>query len=465
MTENHIVEWKQSWRDEYLKWICGFANAGGGTLVIGRDDNGKAVGVENAKKLLEDIPNKVRDVLGIMVDVQLHSENKHELVEIHVNAYPYPISYQGQYHFRSGSTKQELKGAALDRFLLQKQGMHWDGVPTPNVSIADLDAATLSSFRDRAARSRRLTSAVLEENDDQLLEKLHLKENQYLKRAAVLLFHPEPQRFVTGSSVKIGYFESDSEILFHDEVEGNLFHQVDTVMELLLAKYLKARISYEGVQRIETYPVPQEALREAVLNAVTHKEYAGGVPVQISVYDDKLIVWNEGQLPPDWSVERLMEKHPSKPYNPDIANTFFRAGLVESWGRGIEKIISACAAHGLSAPLIRTDLSGLWIEFSLQREEDATSGTGKGKQLGKKLGEKLGKKLGKTRAAIVRAMYENPRVTIPELARDLDMSTTAIENQVRSLKKDGYIKRVGAARGGYWEVLDSSESGSRVKEN
>jgi len=155
--EHQHVEWKESWRDEYLKWVCGFANADGGVLVIGRNDKGAAVGVENARKLLADIPNKVRDILGVMVDVNLR------------------------------------------------------------------------------------------------------------------------------------------------EVSG-----LDT---------LEAWISYDGLQRVETLPVPEPALREAVLNAIVHKEYVSGVPVQISVYPDQLMIWNPGHLPPNWTVERLLGTHASHPFN------------------------------------------------------------------------------------------------------------------------------------------------------
>jgi len=127
--EHQQTEWKQSWRDEYLKWICGFANAGGGTLVIGKNDQGQVTRLKGVRKLLEDIPNKVRDILGIMVDVNLCRENGREHLEIVVVPYPYPVSCKGEYHYhyRSGSTKQELKGAALDRFLLRKQG-RYDGI-------------------------------------------------------------------------------------------------------------------------------------------------------------------------------------------------------------------------------------------------------------------------------------------------------------------------------------------------
>lgn len=106
MEENQNIEWKELWRDEYIKGIAGFANASGGKLFIGINDKGEVSGLTDAQKLLEDIPNKVRDILGIMVDVNLHHAPTGSYVEIIVEAYPYAVSYKGQYHYRSGSTKQ-----------------------------------------------------------------------------------------------------------------------------------------------------------------------------------------------------------------------------------------------------------------------------------------------------------------------------------------------------------------------
>ena len=183
----------------------------------------------------------------------------------------------------------------------------------PHVSVGDLDAKALAYFRKQAMQSQRLSSEILNEPDRALLDKLHLTEGTYLKRAAVLLFHPDPERYVTGAYVKIGFFENNVDLRYHDEVHGDLFTQVNQTIEILRAKYLKALISYEGLQRIETYPVPDPALREALLNAVVHKDYSSGSPIQISVYPDKLMIWNPGQLPPEWTVERLLEKHASEP--------------------------------------------------------------------------------------------------------------------------------------------------------
>jgi ATP-dependent DNA helicase RecG len=363
MQESQNIEWKVNWKDEYLKWICGFANANGGNIFIGKNDKGEVIGVKNSKKLLEDIPNKVKDILGILVEVHLQKTEKGDLIEIMVEPYPFPVNYKGRYYFRSGSTLQELKGSALDKFMFQKRGKTWDAVPVPNVSANDLKDETFDFFKKRALISKRIDESILTENNKNILENLKLTDNYYLKRAAILLFHPNPEKYVTGAFIKIGYFQDDTELVFQDEVNGNLFEQIEKTIEILFTKYIKAIISYDGIYRVETYEYPKEAIREALLNAISHKDYAYGYPIQISVYDDKIMIWNEGGLPENWSVEKLFHKHSSKPRNPDIANAFFRTGYVEAWGRGTIKIVELCKKHGLPTPEYKNEGSDFWIIF------------------------------------------------------------------------------------------------------
>ena len=364
MNENQNTEWKESWRDEYLKWICGFANATGGKIYIGVNDNGQVVGVADAGKLLEDIPNKVRDVLGIIVDVNLLEENGLKYIEIDVPPYSNPINYKGQYHYRSGSTKQELKGAALNRFILQRTGRHWDEFPIEWAGIEELSANALNRFRKEAARSGRVDEDVLNDHTEHLLHDLRLiDEDGHLNRAALLLFHPDPERFVFGAYIKIGFFRDDKGNLeFQDEVHGALMEQVDKAMDLIKTKYLIYRISYEGISRRETPQFPVEAVRESLMNAVAHKDYASAVPIQISVFPDHITFWNAGQLPESWTTDKLFESHASTPYNPLIANAFFRSGDIESWGRGYKRILEAVSAYKLLPPKLEM-LSGLMITY------------------------------------------------------------------------------------------------------
>ena len=223
MVEKQNVEYKVRWRDECLKWICGYANAEGGVLYIGKDDDGIVVGLSNGKKLLEDIPNKVRSVLGIIVDVNLHSVPLGEFLEIVVSSYPSPVSYKGQFHYRTGSTKQELKGAALNKFLLQKFGVNWDEETVPAICEKDLDEHAFTHFRELAVTKQRLSSDVINEPNLGLLAKLHLIKEGMLTRAALLLFHNDPEKFVTGAFVKVGFFKNDADLIYHDEIHGDLF--------------------------------------------------------------------------------------------------------------------------------------------------------------------------------------------------------------------------------------------------
>ena len=375
LSESQNVEYKETWRDEYLKWICGFANAQGGSIYIGVNDDKHVVGLDDANRLMEDIPNKVRDVLGIIVDVNLLTENALNYIEIVVPPYSNPINYKGQYHYRSGSTKQELKGVALNRFLLERAGMHWDEYVVSGVQVSDLSNEAFKRFRDTSAKTHRIDEDVLNDSDEELLNNLLLVDvsTNQLKRAGLMLFHPQPERFVTGAFVKLGFFAGDDDdLVFQDEVHGPLMLQVDRVMQLLKERYLVYTISYEGHHRQESIPYPEDALRESVLNSIAHKDYTSGIPIQISVYPDHIVFWNSGQLPVSWTVRNLFEKHSSQPFNPLLANAFFRSGDIESWGRGYRRIVRLSELAHLLPPVVTTD-GGLMVTYynSVERQISA----------------------------------------------------------------------------------------------
>jgi ATP-dependent DNA helicase RecG len=361
MAENQNIEWKESWRDEYLKWVCGFANAKGGKIIIGKNDNGKIVGVANAKRLMEDIPNKIQTLLGIICDVNLKNKYGKDYIEIDVKPYDVLISYQGKYHYRSGSTKQELKGNALNRLLLKRAGKTWDDVVEPRAKFDDIDNLAIEAFKKGAAASKRLPFIANEENIEQILDNLLLLEDGNLKRSAILLFGENPCRFFINAFVKIGKFgQTDDDLRFHEVIEGNAFQLADKTLEVLDRKFFVSPISYNGLQRVENWEYPYEAIREIILNAIVHRDYMGA-PIQISVYDNKLIVWNEGSLPDDLTFEDLKKKHSSRPHNPILASTFFKGGLIEAWGRGTIKIINECKKAGLPEPIIEHSSGGISV--------------------------------------------------------------------------------------------------------
>ncbi len=277
---------------------------------------------------------------------------------------PNAISCKGEFHYRSDNKKQVLKGAALNSLFLRKFGRTWDDMPIPGVAPGDLDVRAFADFHKRAASSKRQPQGIIGESDEDTIEKLQLREAGMLKHAAVLLFHPEPHRHVMEACVKVGYFQG-SEILFHDLIEGDLFTQVDRTMDFLYTKYTRALISYDGNYRVETFPVPRQAMREAVVNAIIHRDYASNTTIQVRVYDDRIAIWNAAKLPPNWVEDQLAGKLPSRPHNPRIADAFFQAGLIEAWGGGVQRIMEICRKAGNPVPVWQLQFggTGLWLEF------------------------------------------------------------------------------------------------------
>lgn len=273
MPEAQNIEFKQSWHDDYLKWVVGFANANGGTIFIGKDDNGKVIGLSDYKKLMDDLPNKIKDKLGVMAEVNLHERDNLHFIEIITPAYAVPISLRGVYYYRSGSTNQELKGNALIEFLLKKTGKTWDDVIEPSATFNDFDIDSFQLFlQDVAASGRLPIDKVI--FYPEMLEKFRLIEGDKIKRAALVLFGKDPGKFYSNLVVKIGRFGiSDDDLKFQEIVEGNLFKILKEVPEILNNKFFVKAVDFEGLQRIEKGEYPVAALREMLLNALVHRNY------------------------------------------------------------------------------------------------------------------------------------------------------------------------------------------------
>lgn len=422
--ESQSTEWKWSWQDEYLKWLCGYANTDGGSIYIGVNDDGYIVGAKDSKRLLEGLPNKINDKLGVLASVKvftgrqgdnirygntvpqnissklinqyacglinldqmeetdrryrtlaiLEKENPlciahdgtMDYIEITVPRYPFAISCDGKYYKRSGSVLHELNGFELQNFLLERARLTWDAVPMPDTSADDLSKEALAVFRKKAVAKKRMTEAEAFAPDDVLLRDLKLYDRNHLVRAALLMFHPDPEQYVTGAYIKIAYFapagayghNKVDDIIYSDDVHGPLMTQVDKAIDLIYTKYLKALISYDGLQRVETFLWPKEGFREVLLNSVNHKAYETGIPIQIRVYDDKITIWNDGQWPDKIDVAKVYERHPSIPHNPKMADVFYRSGEIESWGSGFDKIKMECDQADAPYPVINANPKG-----------------------------------------------------------------------------------------------------------
>lgn len=449
MAEKQSVEWKAIWKDDYLAWICGFANAQGGKLYVGVNDEGVAVGLANSAKLLEDLPNKIRDAMGIIVNINLCQQDGKDFIEIEVPPYPVAISCKGAYYYRSGSTNQKLSGPELESFILRRRGVNWESSPLPRLTMADIDDGVVKFFKEKAAEKGRLEKEDIDESKEHLIEKLYLKNGDYLTNAAALLFAAKPERWFLGAFIKVGFFESDADLVYQDEVHGSLLQQMEKALELIYFKYMKAKISYKGIQRIERYPFPEAALREALLNAIVHKDYSSGIPIQVSVYDDRLYIANIGRLPETWTLENLLGKHASRPFNPNIAHTFYLAGFIESWGRGIEKIYDACKENGMPPPEYTVHPGDIMIKFTAPADLVIRSGN--------RVTERVTEKVTEKEAMVLSLIIEDPNFTTNELAQKLSLSRKTIAERIKSLKNKGIIRRFGSDTKGHWEVIEDDK--------
>jgi len=361
MPEDQTTEWKAAWHDDHLKVLGGFANGKGGRFLLGYDDFGHALGVSDSKRLLEELPQKIPQILGITPSIQLLPANGLDTLEIRVAASTVPISLRGRYYQRNGSVTKELQGTSLNEFLLHKSGLTWDAVIEDRASFDDIDPAAIKRFLADARKTDRLPDSETLPIPE-LLEKLGLAENGRLKRAAIILFGKDPLRFYPGVSVRLGRFlDNDPDLRFHEIIEDNLVNSLPEILERLDRKFFIKTIRFEGLHRYETPPYPREALREAFPNALVHKSYGSGIHIQCRVYDTRLTLWNDGNLP----AEALLRPHASKPRNPLLAAACFKAGYIDAWGRGIEKMTHACESAGLPTPTFESNSGGVLATFTL----------------------------------------------------------------------------------------------------
>ena len=232
-------------------------------------------------------------------------------------------------------------------------------------------------------------------------------------------------------------------MLYQDEVHGSLLIMEDRIIDLIYLKYLKATVSYFKETRVETYPYARDAMREAVFNALIHCNWADNVPIQIRIEDDAMFVSNCSMLPFGWTVETLLGSHTSKPYNPDIARVFYRAGYIESWGRGIQKICDACKNLGTEEPEYIVHGEDIMVRLRALQGEKVTE----------KVTEKVNEKLTEREKDILEILRNNPVVTYLEIAETMSISRKTVAQEIKVLKDRGHIVRVGSAKKGFWKEM------------
>ena len=444
--ENQVIEWKESWQDKYLEWICGYANAQGGTLYIGVDDNGNVLGLDakTIKKLLEDIPNKITAAFGITCDVNQKIKNKKKYIQIEVKKSKLPLNLHGRYYYRTGSVKKEITGFELTEFIIKSTGTSYDAM----ISDVAREKLTFESFKKRYLKA---TRNVLDIENDLISFKLMLEDGQ-MTNAGVLF---ADQWSVHHSRVFCtrwnGLEKSNSvqDALDDSEFTGSLLNLFDDTMAFIRHNSKKGW-KKEKDERIELPDYPERAVEEGLANALIHRSYLQtGAHSQVDIYDDRLVITNPGGMFDGSEVQFLDLRHvPSKLRNPILADVFGRLRLMERRGSGFKKILDAYESEerytDYLKPQFYTDGYNFFLTlWNLNYAYDKTQNKAQNKAQNGALSD---------REYLLLLLRENPSATQTELAEIMNKSRRSVQMLMKELIDDGIVERVGSKKMGTWIV-------------
>ena len=343
----------------------------------------------------------------------------------------------------------------------------WDDIPVYGATLDDIDRNAIDYFLQCSIKAGRMDELEINSSTEDVLRNLGLftKEGE-LKNAAILLFGKHVGQFFPSAVFKIGRFHTDeSDLIIQDVIEGNLIQMAGRVMEVLRTKYLLSPIHYEGLQRIEQLEIPDKALRELIYNAISHKAYTGPA-IQMRIYDRSIELWNYGLLPKELTPAALMQKHSSYPRNHNIANVFYKAGFVESWGRGFKKIAEEFERASLPLPTIEENGGGVMAIIQRKTvdeviaERDGNVGVNVGVNVGdggnsggNSGGNVAVMKLSYRQQLILSFIAKHSDITAKQMAVMSGIPQRTIERELSILQKVDMICRIGAPRTGRWKLL------------
>lgn len=449
--ESETVEFKEQWRDHSaLRELAAFANTSGGTLLVGVADDGSIVGWQDDD--LDALANKIADSLRLHPSkLQVEAVGHERVLVVNVPEAREPVAYRGRYYHRVGATTREIPPGELARFLTKRSGQTWDALPSGQ-SVEAVSHEELQRFIRRCAD--RLPAADPDESIEGLLQKLDLlAEDGSLSQAALLLFGEHPQALAFSAYVRMGRFKDDITIVDEAAIKGSLFDQLDGAMRQF-RQYLEIRYEIpedadgkEGLEiaeRREVWTYPLAALREAVVNALIHRDYAALGNIEIRVYDTQLTVSSPGGLPEGMTLEALKQpRHASIQRNPRLAQTFYYAGYVERWGTGTTRIADACRKQGLPAPEFEASADRFTVTFRKDPYTEVRL-----KEMG----------LNTRQIRAVRYAKEHGRIDNATLQDMADVTKRTASRDLAALTDRGVLRKVGqTGKGTYYELATAGE--------
>ena len=358
--ETEAIEFKENLNDSFYRNIVAFSNTRGGTLLLGVDKKGKVTGIEPSDRFLEDLTNRIVNKIAIYPDIETFDAKGKRVIVVNVARSSYPVSYEGRYYERVGNTTREMKPDRLRILLLH--GKSWDSI-SGDFSLNDIDTETVRRFIKLAVETNRLAGVSQKESSEVLLKKLDLLSDGKLTNGAILLFGKNPQKNFINLCVRIGRFKTETLIIDDKWVKGNLFQQFEETINIL-RQFISVRYEIKGIQREDIWDYPIPALREAVLNALIHRDYFNIANfILIKVYDDHIWVSNPGGLPEGITVDELKKPHKSYVRNPLIARVFYLTGYIEHYGSGTVRMAEWMREAGLPEPDFKEEMGGFSVYF------------------------------------------------------------------------------------------------------
>jgi ATP-dependent DNA helicase RecG len=444
--ESETLEFKERFSTEVIEVAVAFANTKGGRVVIGVSDAGKPIAQTFGKEALRDYVNRIATATEptVIPEAEKHSTPEGEIIVLSVNEFPLkPIATRGRCYRRAGSTTRQMSPAEIAEMHLHSTGQSMDAIIVAGKIREDLDLEAVQNYmRQAPVKGRR---AFPEQEDPwQVLKKLELvKSEAEITRAAVLLFGKNPQSPLTQAVVHAGRFREKVHIMDNRIIDGSIIDQVDETMEFI-KKNLHVRFEITGAPaRKEIWDYPLVALREAVTNAICHRDYGDVADIQIKIFEDTLQIWSPGFLPYNMTVEDLLDpEHTSKPRNKLIAQIFYDLGLIERYGSGIRRILDDCGEANLPEPLFENFSGGFRIKFlAVEMKRDASPETVMGQvPLNVPLNQ-----------LILDLIMRNPGVQRKDLATALNVTEKTIGRYLATLIAEGKVERRGSKKtGGYW---------------
>lgn len=435
--EGETVELKESlgeWK-EIVATCAAFATARGGRIYVGIANDGKIPGVQIGKGTLEDLANKiVRNTSPrIVPSIATISGENRTIITLDVPENPTkPVYAFDKPLRRSGKTNQTLSPHEAADLYFVTRGITWDETILDAASLKDIDVEKVRSFLRQARNERRLNAGP-DIPVDQVLRQVNLIRNKKTTIAAILLFGKDPERLMSQSVLRCARFKGEDTVHFLDMkvIEGSVIDQVEEAMAFVRRNTSMA-VKIEGKpERTEQWEYPLDAVREAITNAVCHRDYADTGNVQVRIFDHGLEVWNPGTLPAELTVEDLRRDHESKPRNKLIARVFFLIRYIEQFGTGTGRMIEECRKAGIPEPLFESRGGSFRVLFR------------KAIPIEQRLAEA---ELNERQVKALTLVAERGQITLAEYAQFMKMPKRTLQRDLQGLVNKGLLLKRGAGK-------------------